>query len=333
MVLQNVIDIHSHCIPSNLVKLLKDENNPFGAQIVRKPTGQEMVKIGASVFPLSPAAYDVQTKLGVMDTRGINCSVLSLSPRLFGYGLSPRETVTVAKRANDGIAQFVSHNPQRMLAMATVPLNSVDSAIDELERAVVDLGMKGVQIGAHMEDRNLDDPVFDPFFEAAEELGVFVLVHPYARSNQKGLERYYLENLIGMLVDTSICMASLIFGGIMDRYPQLKICFSHGGAMIPYQYGRLAKGYNVRNEIQGVCEKDPSWYLDKFYYDTITHNSSALKYLIDTVGAQRILLGSDDPFDMGDSTPVNTVINVPQIRKIDCERILNRNAAKIFTIF
>ncbi len=324
------IDLHSHCIPEKMVGFLKKDNKPFDSEII-EDNGNKMVKIGSSSFPLSVEAVDPAEKLKSMDKMGIYHSVQSLSPRLFGYNLSYDDAVYSAKVANDSIAEFINYSPDRLSGMATVPLRFINDSVKELERVAGQLDMKAVQIGTHLDDKNLDDEMFYPFFEAAEDLGILILIHPYMGSPDKRMSKYYFNNLLGMAINTSVCLSSIILGGIIDRFQELKICFCHGGGFVPYQFGRLDHGYKVRDDVKNTSLDIPSSYLDKFYYDTITHSVEALEYLVGLVGSDRVVLGTDHPFDMGDYNPCKKV-NSLKVTEKERHDILENNVADLFNL-
>jgi aminocarboxymuconate-semialdehyde decarboxylase len=180
-------------------------------------------------------------------------------------------------------------------------------AADELRHAVTVLGMRGAQIGSNIAGRNLDDPEFEPVWAAAAELDAFILVHPNNVAGAERLSSYYLTNLIGNPLDTTIAGACLVFSGVLERYPSLKVCLAHGGGFLPYQAGRLVHGWHVRAEPKKKLGRPPTDSLKRFYFDTMVHSQEALEFLVGSAGAERVLLGSDYPFDMGMTDAVLTV--------------------------
>ncbi len=226
----------------------------------------------------------------------------------------------------------MSAHPYRFVGLATVPLQDPQAAADELERAMNILEMKGVEISSNVNGKNLDALELWPFYEKAQELEAFIFVHP---TNVAGIDRmpkYHLRNLIGNPLDTSLAIASLIFGGVLENFPKLKFCFAHAGGFIPYQLGRLEHGYKVRPESKEIISKPPSEYFKLLYFDTITHYTPALKYLIERVGSDRVLLGSDYPFDMADPDPVSTVNSLESISHVERREVLSENAAQLLRI-
>jgi aminocarboxymuconate-semialdehyde decarboxylase len=194
-----------------------------------------------------------------------------------------------------------------------LPMQAPSQAADELRHAVRVLGLSGAQIGSNIAGKNLDDPELEPVWAAAAELGAFILLHPINVAGADRLSSYYLTNLIGNPLDTTIAAASLVFGGVLERHPTLKICLAHGGGFVPYQAGRFVHGWHVRAEPKSKLAKPPTESLKRFYFDTIVHSKEALAFLVGSAGADRVLLGSDYPFDMGMPEGVSQVrsLSVP----------------------
>ena len=225
---------------------------------------------------------------------------------------------------------MVKKYPDRFAAVATLPLQVPDEALKELGRAVGKLGLRGVEVGSHVGRRELGDEAFWPIYGAIEKMNVPILIHPHQVAGLDRLQDFYLSNLIGNPLDTTIAAAKLIFSGTLSKYPRLKIILAHGGGQLPYIIGRMEHGYEVRPEPREKIKRSPMAFLKNFYFDTITHNPEALRYLIAMAGSDHVLLGSDYPYDMGDQDPVNTVSKLPRIKKEDRMRIMRDNAVKLF---
>ena len=206
-------------------------------------------------------------------------------------------------------------------------------AMKELDRAVNELGLSGVQILTNINGRDLDDPELMPFYEEVEKLDVPVFIHPLGVAGAERMKKYYLANLIGNPLDTTLAAAHIIFGGVLEKFPGLKFCLAHGGGNLPYIRGRLEHGYEVRPECKVAIQQPPSHYLPLMYFETITHFLPALDYLITSVGADKVMLGTDYPHDMADSQPVVTVQSLDGISDEDKERILGDNAARLFKLY
>jgi aminocarboxymuconate-semialdehyde decarboxylase len=250
-------------------------------------------------YPLSPEFFDLDARLRQMDSLGIGTSVLSLTPTLFLYWLDQTIGADFCRQANDSLATFVAQSG-RLDGVATVPMQQPDAAVAELRRAVLELGLRGVQIGTTVEQVPLDDRRFDPFFAAAAELGVPVILHPYYVGTRPNLVDFYMTNLTGNPLETCIAASRMILSGCLDRHPSLKIVLVHSGGFMPFQVGRLDHGFRVRQESRVAITSPPSTYLRRFWYDTITHASAPLSFLVELVGTDRVMFGSDLPFDMAD---------------------------------
>lgn len=321
-----VIDVHSHAIPREVVEAIEADPTGFMARIEDGDHTRRVVHDQGYAYPLFEEFTDPGTKLRAMDRKGIEVSILSPPPPLFYYWAEPETGNQTARLVNDGIAGLVAENPRRFRGMATVPMQDARSAVQELERVVSVHGFRAVEIGTSIEGRQLTDEAFRPFLERASEIGVLVLAHPYYVGAKQGLEDYYLTNLLGNPYDSTVMIANLIFSGLLDDLPDLKICVAHGGGFAPYQIGRLEHGHRVRPETRRLTSTPPGNLLRRLFFDTITFNPLALRYLADLVGAERIVLGTDAPFDMGDEEPLETVGAIAGLTSQEREAILYRTA-------
>jgi aminocarboxymuconate-semialdehyde decarboxylase len=321
------IDVHAHIIPSTEVEAKYEEVFP---KVSRDSFGRDILTIkGQLPFTISKQLFDVNLRLQEMDKTEVDMQALSIMPPMIQYELESSLGVAYCRMQNDSIAQVVQAFPNRFVGLANVPLQIPREAANELERTMKDLGMKGAQITGYMDGKNLDAPELWPFYEKAEELGAFLLYHPRPPAGG-GIAKYHLRNLVGLPFATSLAIASLIFGGVLKDFPRLKICFAHAGGFAPYQRGRWEHGYQVRLECKEKIQKPPSEYFKLLFFDTVTHYIPALEYLIRTAGGERVLLGSDYPFDMADADPVGTVSQVKCISAREKRKILAENALEIF---
>ena len=256
-----------------------------------------------------------------MDKSHVDIQLLSNTPQSFLYDQEASLGAACAEIQNDQIASLVGKYPDRFLGLATLPMQAPVRAAQELRRAMGPLGLLGFHLASNVQGRNLDDPDLEPVWEAAQALSAFVLIHPFKVAAGERLKSYYLKNLIGNPLDTTIAAASLLFGGVIERYPAISFCFSHGGGFVPYQAGRFIHGWNVRPEPKQFLSRGPAESLGRMYYDTILHSDATLKFLIDSVGASHVLLGSDYPFDMGYYEGVRQVRSL-SIPKSDQDLIL-----------
>ena len=321
------IDMHAHILAEDTIALWQKEAPATAPQL--SPTDADSAVLTVAGTPYRPfprGGWDLERRLADMDKAEVDVQVLSNSPQTFLYNQDPALTATTAALQNEQIAKLVKARPDRFLGMATLPMQDPARAVAELRRAVRDLGLVGAQIGSHIEGKNLDDPSLAPFWAAVAELDAFIMIHPVKPAGAERTRAYYLANLIGNPLDTTIAAACLAFGGVMDRHPALKVLLVHGGGFVPYQYGRWNHGWHVREEPKKFIDHEPEPAIRRFYYDTITHGRPALEYLVATMGAAHVVLGSDYPYDMGNWELVREARALP-ISADDKARILGGNAA------
>jgi aminocarboxymuconate-semialdehyde decarboxylase len=255
--------------------------------------------------------------------------VLSVPPFLFLYSVPPADSLELCRKINNAFADAVSRHPTRFAALANLPMQEPELAARELERAVRELGLRGAEICSNVNGKNLDDKGLAPFYAKLQELDVPVFIHP---SNVLGADRlrpYHLQNLIGNPSDTAVAAASLIFGGVLKEFPRLKFYLAHGGGSCPFLRGRWEHGWQVRREARARIVRPPSEYLKLLYFDSLVHSVPALNYLVETMGAGRVMMGSDYPFDMGDARPVNDIAALPHLADDQKELIFGDNAARL----
>jgi len=293
------VDIHTHFIPPAFVADARAGRALDRVALERRDGTDWLVHPQGYRYPLSPEFVDAEAKLEQMDALGIQASVLSLTPTLFFYWLEAAAAREFCRMANEALVRLVARS-DRLFGVASVPLQDPEAAAAELRHAVTRLGLRGVEIGTTMEEVPLDDPRFDPFFTAAAELGVPVMLHPYYVGTRPHLADFYMTNLTGNPMETCIAATRLILSGFLDRHPTLKVVLVHAGGFMPYQIGRLDHGFRVRAETRAAIASPPSTYLRRFWYDTITHAGKPFEFLIELVGADRLMVGTDLPFDMAD---------------------------------
>lgn len=295
------IDSHTHILTEEAMRLLGKES-PKVAPVLKNVTqAGGILEIDGKVVqqPHPREIWDVSLRLRDMDANGVDVQVLSTTVFTFFYGHEPNLALACSIVQNEDIAAVVAKNPDRFLGLGTVPLQAPQMAAHELRRSMTKLGLRGVMIGSNVNGRNLDDPALEPFWATAEELGAFIFIHPHAGVGTERMGSYYLKNLIGLPLETTLAAASLVFGGVLERHPRLTVCLSHGGGFVPYQAGRFQHGWEVRDEAKVNIKNPPSESLGRLFYDTILHSKTNLEFLIDAVGHEHVLLGSDYPFDMG----------------------------------
>lgn len=309
------VDIHSHVIPNRVVDQIELFPAEFSARVEGQGAARKVIHEQGYVYPLFQEFHDPEAKLESMDRKGIDVSVISPAPPMFYYWADVDLAVKTARLVNDGVAEMVAARPSRLRGMATVPMQHPDAAIDEMERVVREYGFKAIEIGTSIEGAQLAESRFRPVLRRAQELGLFVFAHPYYVGAKSGLESYYLTNLIGNPLDTTVMVANLMYSGVLDELPDLRICLAHGGGFTPYQIGRLVHGHKVRPEARQRSGTSPKQLLRRFYFDSLVFDPQALRYLIDLVGADRVCIGTDSPFDMGDEHPGETISSVPRLTK------------------
>ncbi|HWM11433.1 MAG TPA: amidohydrolase family protein [Solirubrobacteraceae bacterium] len=328
-----VIDVHTHFLPYEILEYFASDDGPDGVGVEERP-GRDPLVVHANGlrYPAFPLFHDAAAKLEQMDRDGIDRAVVSIVPTLLLYDLDPAETARAHRIINDAAVTFAERGGDRLSAMAAVPLTDPDAAVEELRRAH-GLGLRGVEIGTSARDVMLDDPALDGFWSAAEELGLPVMIHPYAMmlsEPEPALRGYHLANAVGNPHETFGAAGRLIVGGVLDRHPGLRFLLVHGGGSFPYQLGRLAHAYGAREDTRAVAKRDPREYLEHFLFDTVVFEERALEYLVAFAGDEQVLFGTDLPFDMAD---LSALQHVPRVASGEAaERILGGNAARVFGI-
>jgi aminocarboxymuconate-semialdehyde decarboxylase len=327
------IDIHTHVEFAGTFDILKKryrEEEIFNT-FVASATGRRSAELNRGIVAgIRDALRDPQKKIRDMDEKNIGMNVLSSTPFAFFYEVEEELAVELARFQNDQLSKMVRMYPDRFAAMATLPLQVPNEALKELERAVKKLGLRGVEIGSHVGERELGDEAFWPLYQALEELEVPIFIHPHHVAGLDRLQEFYLSNLVGNPLDTTIAAAQFVFSGVLERYPGLKVILAHGGGQFPYIIGRMEHGYRVRPECKEKVHRPPISFFKNFYFDIITHHPDALQYLIGVAGSDHVLLGSDYPYDMGDPDPVQTVSRLSGIKEEDRRKILRENAIALF---
>ncbi len=325
------IDIHNHGYSKPFIDgLRRGEGDRYGIRLAKDAKGEALLRPDGAAFPLQPQRTDYAAQLTQLATAGIEGFALSVIPYMNFITCEEKAAVWACQRVNDGLAQVQQDYPGRIYGMGMVPLPYGRAAADELTRAKQELGLRAVQILTSIEGRDLDDPEFLPFFERAEELQMLVLIHPNVRGGlSERLDRYYLFNFIGNPVETSLAMASLIFSGVLQHFPKLKLIFAHGGGVGPALVGRWRHGHAHRPEPRVDFTGSTDEIFSRFYVDTVVYDSKVLKFLVDVFGADHILMGTDYSGDM------SCWREVPEIRKLDFlsatqkEQIMGGNAARL----
>lgn len=302
-----VIDAHAHLISTDAVETLRRELPAHAPVFQDRPAGRYLVYPSGRVSgPLPPGMFDLAVRLDDMDRTGVSVQVLSPNPPQFGYALDAAASAVHSAIVNDATIDAAEKAPDRLLALLTLPLPHIDAALDELVRCAGRTPVRGVEIGANIAGENLDAAEFGPLWAELERRRMFVLVHS-APADTPQYRRHFTRNLVGNPADSTLAIASLIFGGVPERHPDLVFCFVHGGGFAPYQIGRWDRGWRLREDLRAAAPRPPSEYLRNFYFDSLTHDSASLAFLGARVGWDRVVLGSDYCFDMASDDPVADV--------------------------
>ncbi len=312
------IDLHAHLTPQC-----------FQHEVLAGKTWHGMTSTEGELF--NPRnAWTPEQRLADMNSLGVDIQVVSTNVAFYKYDQDVATTTAIARDCNNEVHQMTVDYPERFSGLATLPMQDIPAAIAELERVMVQLGFKGAMINDQVNNRTFDEPEFLPFWKAAEQLGALLLIHQ-ARPTlvTQRTTRYHLPNTIGNLVDRAVTFASFVFGGVMDACPNLKICLAHGGGYTCFGIGRMDRGWQVRSEARVHITQPPSAYLKRFYYDCLTHSEAALRMIIDTAGADRVVLGTDWPADMRIDWPVAWVLGLQSLTQEEKELILWKNLERL----
>ena len=320
------IDIHTHILPEkwpDFAARFGYGHETFLRIDHHEPCCANLYKGDTFFRAIESNCWDAGTRMEECDGHGVDLQVLSTVPVMFSYWAEPAHTHDIARFLNDDLAQTVADHPDRFVGLGTVPMQDAELASRELERCVTELGMAGVQIATNINNRNLSEPEFFPFFETASRLGAAIFVHPWDIMGADSMERYWLPWLVGMPAETSRAICSMIFGGVFERLPDLRVAFAHGGGSFPSTIGRVEHGFNVRPDLCAVDNNvNPRAYLGRFYLDSLVHDADVLRGLVRLVGADRIALGTDYPFPLGELEPGSLIRSIEEFSDAEKQRML-----------
>jgi len=326
-----VIDVHCHALSPATEKLIADTpQKKAEPALLLRASGQESIDHNRAVMLPNavPKLLNLDQRLFDMDEMGVDIQLVSPSPTQYYYWAEPELAEAIVTQINDDIVELVSRAPERLIGLGTVSMQHPGQATRQLRTLMLSLGLKGVQICASVNDLELSDPSFDPFWEAACELGAVIFIHPLGSSLGPRLNKFYLSNIISQPIETTIALSHLIFGGVLDRNPELKILAAHGGGYLPFYPGRSMHGHAVRPEAQKM-RNAPETYHRRIWFDSLVYDVDQLAALIRRVGVDQVVLGTDYPFDMGDYRCASFVEQIESLTEFERKQILSINARKL----
>ena len=343
------IDLHTHILPRDWEDLDAKYGYPGFIRLEHhKPCCARMMKGERMFREIRDNSWEPTRRIEEMDATGVTMQVLSTVPVMFSYWAKPQDALDLSRFLNDHIADVVRAHPMRFSGLATIPLQDPELAARELKRSVRELGLHGAQIGTHVDAnehchgadcRNLDDPSLDVVWRTAEELGAAMFVHPWDMMGRSRMPKYWLPWLVGMPAETCLAISCMTFGGVFERFPKLRVAYAHGGGSYPFTIGRMEHGFHVRPDLVQTDNKvNPRRYLAtngtlaRFYVDSLVHDADALKLLLKLFGAQRVALGSDYPFPLGEQRPGELIESIAEISADDKAWLLAGTAREFLGI-
>lgn len=331
-VIARTIDIHCHVMSVDAQEHTRPSFSVEKDAFFRFSSPATNAANQALMSKIRPKLVDPEVRLRDMDRMGIDVQAISVAPPQFFYWAENDLGVRVSRMLNDNLARIIDGRPDRFVGLGTLPLQDVDASLAELERIVDELGFPGIEICTSVNGEDFDDPKFEPLLARLQELDVFVLMHPNGFWQGERLDDFYLINTVGMPLDSTVAIARMIFSGVLERFPNLKVCVVHGGGYLPFYPARFDHAYHARPDCREHITRPPSTYLRQLYFDTMVFDAEDLALLISRYGADHVLLGSDYPYDMGDDDPVGSVMAVDGLDEKDRALVLGGNAARLLKL-
>ncbi len=324
-----VIDIHCHreCRPATEMMAVEEEKAgrvrlQYGSEITREVNRRQLQM-------LRPKMDSLEVRLADMDRMGVDIQAVAVSVYQYYYWAPPEVGAKVCRLINEELAEAVSHFPGRFAPLGAVPLQDTEAAINELRYCTSELGMRGLEIGSHVEGSEIADERLDPFWAEAEALGSVVVVHTEGHTHKQRLTGHNFVNIIGHAFEATLATAHLIFNGVMERYPRLKVVVVHGGGYLPAYAGRIDHAWRARADVREGVPNPPTEYLKRFFFDTMVFEPDQLEFLINKYGADHVLLGTDYPYDMGEEDPLGLIGDVPGLDQSQIDLVAGGNAARL----
>ena len=324
-----VIDIHNHVIPEEILEMAATKSE-LGVRIESDDGTRRVVHKEGYSYPLHRSFISMDAKIHQLQALQVDRAVVSVAPPFFLYHLESKTSKTVCREINRGISRMVRESKGLLYGMATLPMQDPEAIVGELNYAIDTLQLVGAEIGPPVQNIHLDDPSYIPFFKYAAELNIPILIHPYYTGAKPGMADYYLTNVIGNPLDTTICLTRLAYSGFFQKVGRLKLIAAHGGGYVPYQIGRADHACAVRSECR-ESGSSPSQSLREVYYDTVLFSSGSLQLLVEWASPGHVVLGSDAPFDMGDENPCQVVRKARLSSPVKAQ-ILGMNAVELFSL-
>lgn len=325
-----VTDLHAHIIVADSLRAMHDAHPDVAPELLEEEDGNYLRYPGRErLGPMPPQMFDVDKRIADMDTQRVDVQVLAVPPPQYHYHVPAEPGIDFARMQNDGMIAVAEAHPDRFQVFATLPLQDIDAALTEIERVASNPIVRGVELGSNVNTANLDDDSLEPLWQELENRNLPAWFHPDQRSiaGSDRIKSYYLQNFIGIPLETTIAIGSLIFGGVVDRHPGLRFGFCHGGGFAPYQVGRFDHGQRVRPEPKANIQRPFSEYFRELYFDSLTHDPLSLELLGRRVGWDHVVLGSDYPFDMANFDPV-TAVEAIGLAAEDQRKVLEDNAER-----
>ena len=326
------VDLHCHVHTPEADDLARETKVPPPDPLVQHGSQRSAERQKALRHELDRKLTSIEQRLADMDKMGIDIQAISTSPGQYYYRLEPDLGRQTSRRINERLAEIVAGNPDRFVALGTLPMQEPQLAVQELEHCMKGLGFRGIEIGTNVRRVDLSDERFEPLWKKAQELGAVIFLHPSGFTDTSRMKAHFLTNVVGNPLDTTFALSHIVFGGVLERYPKLKFVAAHGGGYLGHYPARMDHAYRVRPECHDHIKRPPSYYMKKIYYDTMVFGETQLQHLVNLWGAEQVVIGTDYPYDMGYYKPVEFVAGTRTLSRAEKEAIIGGNAAKLLKL-